>query len=129
MVALHHQAEGHPWLSLLFVLLYGCQANFAINGMHELGHGFVFKTQWLQNIFLRVFSFIGWLHPDMFFSSHFRHHRYTQNFPHDQEAPQTAAEKTRTERGLSLYVYALSVPVPICHMSNANIQIHCKSGI
>ena len=87
-LALHHQAEGHPWLSLLFVLLYGCQANFAINGMHELGHGFVFKTQWLQNIFLRVFSFIGWLHPDMFFSSHFRHHRYTQNFPHDQEAPQ-----------------------------------------
>ena len=54
------------------------QANFLINGMHELGHGFVFKTQSVQNLFLRVISFLGWLHPDMFFSSHFRHHRYTQ---------------------------------------------------
>lgn len=86
-LALHHQREGNVGLTLLFVLLYGCQANFAINGMHELGHGFVFKTEWLQVVFLRVISFLGWLHPDMFFSSHFRHHRYTQNFPHDQEAP------------------------------------------
>ena len=91
--------------------------------MHELGHGFVFKTKWLNGLFMRILSFVGWLHPDMFFSSHFRcvansdcnphglqyvfslsfsvpnattfetgdlqrrHHRFTQNAPHDQENP------------------------------------------
>ena len=74
-------------LTVVFVLLYGMQANFAINGMHELGHGFVFKTKAFNALFLRILSFIGWLHPDMFFSSHFRHHRFTQNAPHDQENP------------------------------------------
>ena len=87
-LAIHFQATNQPWLCLLATLTYGCQANFAINGMHELGHGYVFKTKVIQNVFLRVISFLGWLHPDMFFSSHFRHHRYTQNFPHDQENPQ-----------------------------------------
>lgn len=68
ILALHHQSEGNRTLCLLFTLLYGCQANFAINGMHELGHGFVFKTKWLQSFFLRTISFLGWLHPDMFVS-------------------------------------------------------------
>jgi len=85
--ALHFHAAGRPGLTLLFVAIYGMQANFLINGMHELGHGHVFSTKWLNGFFCRLISFLGWLHPDMFFSSHLRHHRYTQNFPHDQEAP------------------------------------------
>jgi fatty acid desaturase len=56
-------------------LAYGCVANFAINGMHELGHETVFKTPALNALFLRIVSFVGWLHPDLFFSSHHRHHR------------------------------------------------------
>ena len=76
-----------PALSVLCALLYGLIANFLINGMHELGHNSVFKTRELNGFFLRVLSFLGWLHPDMFFSSHLRHHRYTQNAPHDQENP------------------------------------------
>eukprot|EP00037_Helgoeca_nana_P024535 m.261271 g.261271 ORF g.261271 m.261271 type:complete len:177 (-) comp26665_c0_seq2:186-716(-) len=71
---------GPPWTHPL-------QANFLINGMHELGHGHVFRTKFFNGFFLRVISFLGWLHPDMFFSSHLRHHRYTQNEPYDQEAP------------------------------------------
>ena len=59
-----------------FALLYCMQVNFAINAMHELGHRTVFKTKVLNDVFLRVVSFLGWLHPDMFFSSHLRHHRY-----------------------------------------------------
>lgn len=55
--------------------------------MHELGHGSVFRTQALNAVFLRVVSFLGWLHPDMFFSSHLLHHRFTQNPPHDLENP------------------------------------------
>jgi fatty acid desaturase len=68
-------------------LVYGCVANFAINGMHELGHETVFETHALNALFLRIVSFVGWLHPDLFFSSHHRHHRYTQHAPHDQENP------------------------------------------
>jgi fatty acid desaturase len=68
-------------------LVYGCVANFSINAMHELGHGCVFKTPFLNALFLRLVSFIGWHHPDMFFSSHHRHHRFTQHEPHDQENP------------------------------------------
>jgi fatty acid desaturase len=67
--------------------LYCTQANFLINAMHELGHGHVFKTKFLNHLFMRIFSFLGWLHPDMFFSSHLRHHRFTQNPPFDLENP------------------------------------------
>jgi fatty acid desaturase len=70
-----------------FALAYGAQANFAINAMHELGHGYVFRTRALNSLFLRVISFLGWLHPDLFFSSHWLHHRFTQNPPHDLENP------------------------------------------
>ena len=83
-LALDCHARGLTALSVVFVLLYGMQVNFAINGMHELGHGFVFRTKALNALFMRILSFLGWLHPDMFFSSHFRHHRFTQNAPHDQ---------------------------------------------
>eukprot|EP00937_MAST-01D_sp_MAST-1D-sp2_P007314 g7314.t1 len=86
-LALHFQAAGSPIFCVCAAALYGMQANFLINGMHELGHGFVFKTRWLNGFFMRVVSFLGWLHPDMFFSSHLRHHRYTQNAPLDQENP------------------------------------------
>lgn len=86
-LALWTHVAGWNTLAGVFTLMYGMQANFAINGMHELGHGFVFQTKWVNGLMLRIISFIGWLHPDMFFSSHLRHHRYTQNFPHDQEAP------------------------------------------
>lgn len=77
--AVHCQQRGRPVLALLFSLLYGAQANFLINAMHELGHGCVFKTPWLNHLFCRVVSFLGWLHPDLFFSSHLRHHRFTQH--------------------------------------------------
>lgn len=39
----------------------GLQANFLINGMHELGHGHVFRTRWLNGVFMRIFSFLGYV--------------------------------------------------------------------
>ena len=86
--AVHCSVSCRPLLALAFALLYCCQANFLINGMHELGHGHVFKTQWLNGLFVRIVSFLGWLHPDLFFSSHLRHHRFTQyGAPLDLENP------------------------------------------
>lgn len=86
-LAVHASAVGDVGAAVAWSLVYGCVANFAINGMHELGHNSVFRTPALNSIFLRIVCFIGWLHPDMFFSSHHRHHRFTQHAPHDQENP------------------------------------------
>jgi fatty acid desaturase len=78
----HHE----PWyVTVLLVFLHGMVASFLTNGMHELGHGTVFKTKALNEFFLRVVSFLGWLHPDVFTASHQRHHRYTLHAPDDQE--------------------------------------------
>ncbi len=75
-----------PWyVTVLLVFLHGTVASFLTNGMHELGHGTVFKTKALNEIFCRILSFLGWLHPDVFSASHQRHHRYTLHPPDDQE--------------------------------------------
>ncbi len=73
-----------PW-TLLCLFVHGTVSHFYVNGMHELGHGTVFKTKLLNQIFVRVVSFLGWNQPDMFTGSHQRHHRYTLHAPDDQE--------------------------------------------
>ena len=44
---------------------------------HELGHGTVFRTKWLNRAFLRLFSVIGWNNHHIYAVSHTYHHRYT----------------------------------------------------
>jgi fatty acid desaturase len=78
----HHWAW---WVTVLLVFLHGTCSSFYPNGMHELGHGTVFKTKVFNSFFTRVLSFFGWLHPDVFSASHQRHHRYTLHPPDDQE--------------------------------------------
>lgn len=76
------------WLlvaALPVLLLHGFLCSFAINAVHELGHGTVFKTSWLNRLFEHVFAFIGWIHHDQFTVSHTRHHRYTLHYPDDME--------------------------------------------
>ncbi len=54
-----------------------------INGFHELSHGTVFRSKWLNELFLRVFSFLGWYSFAHFGASHTRHHAYTLHPPDD----------------------------------------------
>jgi len=70
---------------LLMVLLHGTFCAFLINAVHELGHGTVFKTKFLNALFVRIFSFFGWINFEMFNTSHSRHHRYTLHQPDDLE--------------------------------------------
>jgi fatty acid desaturase len=82
------QAPWNAWWLLAaapVLLLHGFLCSFAINAVHELGHGTVFKTRWLNRLFEHVFAFIGWIHHDQFTASHTRHHRYTLHYPDDQE--------------------------------------------
>ena len=84
-LALYSSLNWSWYITVFFCCLYASHANFSINAMHELGHGNVFKTKELSIIFLRICSFLGWHHPDLFFASHLRHHRYTLNTPWDLE--------------------------------------------
>lgn len=73
------------WATLGLIFFHGTMSAFHTNGMHELGHGTVFKTKALNKFFVQVLSFFGWLNYEMFDASHQRHHRYTLHTPDDQE--------------------------------------------
>ena len=75
------------WLALLLALFcHGTVTSF-FRGVapHELGHGTVFKTKWLNKFFLYLFSLIGWWDPFDYASSHTYHHRYTLHPEGDRE--------------------------------------------
>ena len=52
---------------------------------HELGHGSVFWTKWLNKFFLYLFSLLSWWNPFNYASSHTYHHRYTLHPEGDRE--------------------------------------------
>jgi len=81
-----YSAQRWPWwMTVMLIFLNGMGFAFLINGVHELGHGTVFKTKALNEFFVRVLSFFGWINFQMFQESHMRHHRYTLHPPDDLE--------------------------------------------
>jgi fatty acid desaturase len=77
--------SGH-WIATPFLLfLHGTFGSFNINAVHELCHNTVFKTKWLNGLFVRIFGFIGWSDWVLFNTSHANHHRYTLHPPRDGE--------------------------------------------
>jgi fatty acid desaturase len=73
------------WVVLLLIFLHGTCFAFQINAVHELGHGTVFKTRAINEFFVRIFAFLGWINFEMFNKSHLRHHRFTLHQPDDLE--------------------------------------------
>ena len=59
------------------VFLHGTVASFFTAPRHELCHTTVFRTRWLNELFLRIFSFLGWLNFRIYRFSHTWHHRNT----------------------------------------------------
>ncbi|MGJ3242373.1 MAG: fatty acid desaturase [Opitutales bacterium] len=79
-------AEAGQWLWFALALFaHGTVCAFQINAVHELVHGTVFKTRWLNDAFARIFGFIGWNNPMHFWQSHTEHHKYTLHHPDDGE--------------------------------------------
>lgn len=75
-----------PWPAVVAIIfLNGMGYAFLINGVHELGHGTVFRTKALNGFFVRILAFLGWINFEMFNESHIRHHRYTLHPPDDLE--------------------------------------------
>jgi fatty acid desaturase len=71
------------FVAALFV--HGTAASFISAPHHELCHGTVFRTRWLNNFFLRIFSTLGWLNFHVYKFSHSYHHRYTLFSQGDRE--------------------------------------------
>jgi fatty acid desaturase len=75
------------WLAFLVALFFhGTVASFFVGtAPHELGHGTVFKTKSLNQIFLHIFSCLGWWDQFDYAASHTYHHRYTLHPEGDRE--------------------------------------------
>jgi fatty acid desaturase len=67
------------WLAFALALfVHGTVASFFVGiAPHELGHGTVFQTKRLNEVFLYLFSLLGWWDPFDYANSHTYHHRYT----------------------------------------------------
>ena len=83
--AVYSASHWHWGLTLAVTFVHGTFYAFTLNGFHELCHGTVFRTRALNEAFLRVYSFLGWLNYVGFQESHFRHHQYTLHPPADLE--------------------------------------------
>ncbi|MEZ4707742.1 MAG: fatty acid desaturase [Caldilineaceae bacterium] len=75
------------WLAFFVALFcHGTVASFFIGvAPHELGHGTVFKTKILNQIFLYIYSALGWWDLFDYAASHTYHHRYTLHPEGDRE--------------------------------------------
>lgn len=75
------------WLGFLIALwLHGTVGSFFVGiAPHELGHGSVFRTKWLNKFFMYFFSLLSWWDPFDYASSHTYHHRYTLHPEGDRE--------------------------------------------
>lgn len=75
-----------PWpLVVLLFFFHGMCWIFLRDGIHELVHNSVFKTKFLNRVFLRIFSFLTWFNPYQGWASHVEHHKYTLHPPDDLE--------------------------------------------
>lgn len=66
------------WIGFVCALfLHGTVTSFLGLAVHELGHGTVFRTKWLNRFFLRIYSLLAWHNYHDYAMSHTYHHRYT----------------------------------------------------
>ena len=84
MLVLVESKTYHPLL-VPALFLHGTVYVFLLNATHELSHGSVFRTRFLNRFFLRLFCFFGWRNHVLFWASHAEHHKYTLHPPDDLE--------------------------------------------
>jgi fatty acid desaturase len=75
------------WIAFFVALFFhGTVASFFVGtAPHELGHGTVFKTKRLNQVFLYIYSCLGWWDQFDYAASHTYHHRYTLHPEGDRE--------------------------------------------
>ena len=73
------------WWAVPLFLVHGTLLNFLYAGQHELSHGTVFRTKWLNEWVGRVFGFVLFYPRTFDQVQHMAHHRYTQDWQRDGE--------------------------------------------
>ena len=73
------------WGFFVALFAHGTVAAFFTAPHHELCHTTVFRSKWLNEAFLRIFSLLGWLNFHVYRFSHSYHHRYTLFIAGDRE--------------------------------------------
>ena len=73
------------WGFGLALVLHGIVTSFLTASHHELCHTTVFKTKWVNEFFLRIFSLLGWFNFHVYKHSHTYHHRFTLHLEGDRE--------------------------------------------
>ena len=69
---------GENWIGLALSLWsHGTIRAVAASGTHELSHGTVFKSKWLNAFFLRIWGLLAWDNFNHYKMSHTYHHLYT----------------------------------------------------
>ncbi len=95
------------WFAMsLALFVHGTVATF-FKGIaaHELGHGTVFKTKWLNRFFLRLYSIVGWHNFHEYAMSHTYHHRYTLHPKGDREVVLPQISNNRSLYFLQLFTF------------------------
>lgn len=91
------------WLGFgLALFLHGTVTSFLGLAVHDLGHGTVFRTKWLNRFFLRIYSLLAWHNFHEYAMSHTYHHRYTLHPAGDREVTLPKTPSLRT-----LYLFQL----------------------
>ena len=62
---------------VISLLLHGIVGSHFLHAHHELCHGTVFKTKYLNVLFLKIFSLLGFLNYHIYIMSHGQHHKKT----------------------------------------------------
>ena len=84
------------WVGFFIALfLQGTVAAFFTAPHHELCHKTVFKTKWLNDVFLYIFALLAWQNFRIYQFSHNYHHRYTLHIEGDREEVMPATPSLR----------------------------------
>ena len=76
------------WLPFAVALwCHGTFGTFMYIAGHDLGHGTVFRTKWLNRFFQSIFGVLSFWNPHEHDLSHIYHHRYTLYPEGDRELP------------------------------------------
>lgn len=75
------------WITMALTLwIHGIFYSFFTGlATHELSHGTVFETKWLNELFLRLYSVVSWVNFHHYRRSHRHHHLFTLHKQGDRE--------------------------------------------
>lgn len=73
------------WLAVPVFMVHGALINFLYAGQHELSHGTVFATKWVNEWLGRLIGFLMIFPRDFDQIQHFAHHQHTSDWEKDGE--------------------------------------------